>query len=124
MTKGIHTHTNTHTYLYTEAYVICKTSPLQPKDKGAVVARQQVSLAPTHLEAASVFLRSLSDCLSRPEVIHPVLLPKTRRERGRGENLLMELRTQKEFDVGGDRYIDLLLHVMVNVHVKPQLRYN
>ncbi len=39
--------------LHTHAYAICRTSPSQPEDKGAVVARQQVSLAPTHLEAAS-----------------------------------------------------------------------
>lgn len=38
--------------LRTYAYVIRRTSPSQPEDKGAVVARQQVFLAPTHLEAA------------------------------------------------------------------------
>lgn len=66
-----HTHTHTHTRglihsasdtnekvrgantLHTHAYAICRTSPSQPEDKGAVVARQQVSLAPTHLESAS-----------------------------------------------------------------------
>ncbi len=42
-----------HTHSHTHAYAICRTSPSQPEDKGAVVARQQVSLAPTHLEAAS-----------------------------------------------------------------------
>lgn len=44
---------NSHTHLHAHAYAISKTSPSQPEDKGAVVARQQVSLAPTHLEAAS-----------------------------------------------------------------------
>lgn len=70
---GTDSHTRTHTHtrglihsasdtnekvrgantLHTHAYAICRTSPSQPEDKGAVVARQQVSLAPTHLESAS-----------------------------------------------------------------------
>ena len=42
-----------HAHWSTQACAICKTSPSQPKDKGAVVAWQQVSLAPTHLKEAS-----------------------------------------------------------------------
>lgn len=42
-----------HAPVHARACAICKTSPSQPEDKGAVVARQQVSLAPTHLETAS-----------------------------------------------------------------------
>lgn len=75
-----------------------------------------------------MLLRSLSDCLPRPEVIHPVLLQKTKRERNKRErDSLMEPKTQTELDVSGDRYNDLL-HCAeceaVNVYGELQRRYN
>lgn len=77
-----------------------------------------------------MLLRSLNDCLPRPEVIHPVLLLKTKREkqeREREKDPLMELKTQTELDVSGDRYNDLL-HCAeceaVNVYGELQQRYS
>lgn len=87
MTMKTKTHSpNTHMWWASHRHRNCE-------DKGAVVARQQVSLAPTHLEP--VLLRSLSDCLPRPEVKHSVQLKKTRKGEEE-ENSLMELKTQTE----------------------------
>lgn len=47
--------------------------------------------------------------------------------RERERDSLMELKTQTELDVSGDRYNDLLLCAeceAVNVYVELQLRYN
>lgn len=75
-----------------------------------------------------MLLRSLSDCLPRPEVIHPVLLQKTKREKqGSERDPLMEPETRTELGVSGDRYNDLL-HCAeceaVNVYGELQWRYN
>lgn len=70
--------------------VICRTSPSQPEDKGAVVARQQVSLAPTHLEAANA--PTIFQWLPTSSWSHtPCSTPKDKE----GEkDSLMELKTQ------------------------------
>lgn len=109
--------------LHTYAYAICRTSPSQPEDKGAVVARQQVFLAPTHLEAASA--PTISQWLPTSSWSHtPCSTPKDKKGK---KDSLMEPRTQTELDVGGDRYSDLLLCAeckVVNVQVDLQLRHN
>lgn len=59
--------------------MICKASPSQPKDKGAVVAWQQVSLAPTHLKAASA--PTISQWLPTSSWSHtPCSTPKDKEE--------------------------------------------
>lgn len=69
------------TLLHTHARATRRTSPSQPEDKGAVVARQQVFFWHPRTRRQPALLRSLSDCLPHPRVIRPVLLQKTRRER-------------------------------------------
>lgn len=92
------------TLLLTHARATRRTSPSQPEDKGAVVARQQVFFWHPRTRRQPALLRSLSDCLPHPRVIRPVLLQKTEEE-GR---LCAQVRGGRGRTGSGNRSNDLL----------------
>lgn len=69
-----------------------------------------------------MLLRSLSDCLARPEVITPCSTPKDE-EGEEDETMANEAKDKDSSDFGRDGYSDLLLHVeYVTVSPRAELK--